>query len=285
MISTGNKVEVLISSTKKKGSNIRKGSTGYVATVGETHIVSNRIPIIVTPSKIVFIRYGYEGIKRCEAKVVLLVHPSNDSVIIKNKKAHLRRMVKQTLDVDPDTKKRIFTDTGVNNATAVIVRNSSISNNITNDKEEFLAWFRSISLSGELHKLLFCMPTDPANKTKQLLKETSLITLNECISKFAFMKKYVDNLFSEGVCSKKGIALATSLQEILQLKSMQTLHDKTNMVKGNPFSNNNILVLFWMLALNNIPFEDDKHGGSRYKRDSYTRIKTWVSVLNKIRNI
>lgn len=231
MIPVGSKIEVIASSTKGKGTKVRKGSLGYISTVGKVYCIGTKKSatgaMFIVPAKIVFTQFGYETKERNEVKFVSLVYPSTDPKEIKNKRAYLNKLTKLALDHAEEVK-QIFKTEGitVKKIPAIAVHTLNGTENVTRRKVDYSAWFRSIALSGILHEILYCNPNDPKLKTmnKLIVNDVNLLEkLRAGTNSRNDATALVDNLFIKG--KKEVNAFAVRMQEVLQLDKLHKLHE------------------------------------------------------------
>lgn len=230
MIPVGNKISVIASSTKSKGARIRKGSQGYISTIGEIsspglNSFNGGGAMYIVPAKIVFTRFGHERKLRNEVKFVALVFPSIDPEPIKRKKIYLNKLVKRALDYSEDIR-QIWQNEGIriNKVTAVAVSGLGCSENLTSNPTEFAAWLRSIAISGSLHKILLCNTTSPYRKTINSLTggdKKLLVDLHACVSKKARVESFTNSLFKGDRKELTGFILR--MQEVLKLEKLRSI--------------------------------------------------------------
>jgi len=289
MISIGNKIEVIASSTKGKGAKIRKGSLGYVSTTSTPSYIGGgggmfTGNLLVTPAKVIFTRFGHERKPRSEVKFVALIHPVINPKTIKNKKTYLERIVKQALDYTQEIKE-IFKREGIkiNKVNAIAVHTVNTTENVTISNNECSSWVRSIALSGILHNLLFIGPNDPSRRTLDRLvanNTQNLDWLHTCVSSKTGVKQYVDHLF-EG--DKKELKpFVFRMQELLQLNRLQEL--QTFKVFKPTLANGGVVYgMCWRLC--SMSLMDNVEKGitsSNHVRRAIEQTRGWFDAYNEI---
>lgn len=174
MIPIGTKVIVLASSTSAPGTKIRRGSLGYISSIGAT-LHFHQLNVFVTTAKIVFTRFGYEKKRRDESKFVGLIFPHR---MLNPKKSvniqkYINKLVHKSLDASAQIRE-MFKSEGVKtkNITNIIVHKTLIECNVSSNYNEFKSWTSSILCSGHFHKLFLAGKKGSLNKMRDnLLKD------------------------------------------------------------------------------------------------------------------
>lgn len=289
MIPVGNKVEVIASATKDKGARVRSGSLGYISTTSKVHCLGNNKTMYgamyVVPAKIVFTRFGHERKDRNEMKFVALVYPTTETKMVKNKKAYLTKLVKQALDYSAEIR-QIFKNEGinVNRVEPIVVHNVNTTSNIIASKNEFLAWLRSVALSGALHNLLFSPPMSAKTKTLNKLIDDShanLSWLRATVSSRQSAMGYVDYLFGKDRSYLK--AFVARVQEALQLEKLETI-DNLRRSANSPFRGGGVVFgVCWQLSQLGLEKRiNDYIPGSHMNRRVTKLAKDWSAVYTGI---
>ena len=289
MISVGNKIEIIVSSTRSKGTKIRKGSIGYISTVGKIYCIGTRKSthgdMFIVPAKVVITRFGNEAKERNEVKFVSLVYPTVDPKQIKNKRTYLTKLTKQALDYTKEIQD-IFKSEGISakNVPAVVVHTLNGTENIIKKKTEYQAWFRSIAISGILHNILYCPPMDARLKTLNKLINGDFNLLNnlrEGINSRNNTIALVDDLFAKG--KKEVNAFTIRMQEVLQLDKLHKLHEMRQNCVPYLQGGGNIFSMCWQLHVFGLKNDIKSIANRSHTHKHYNTLAlTWLNIYTDL---
>lgn len=246
MISVGNRVIVLTSSTSKKGANIRRGSIGYINSISATYCKLSK-GFISTPAVVTFVRFGYEKKRRIESKAVMLIHPYVSTHKIKNVAKALKSIILISNSLSKTNnimfENQQFGIKNVKKIPSVVVRNTMSNINLEKNDLEFKAWLYSIMTSNLMNKFNVVNADDPLTKLKNETF-TKIPGLLECLNKCRKYKmeaiKFADEMMSDKEHRRE---LILSLKRILCLENMMETDRHIKIISGeNHFISGNTII-------------------------------------------
>jgi len=279
MLFIGNKVKVIASAAKGRGAKVRTGSVGYVASISKLHYVpsSRNNSIYATHANIVFTRFGHEHKSRSEPKSVLLIYPAISAHKTKNKINYLEYLIDHVRDriqqISEIFKKE---PVAINKAIPMAVCSINSSTNLSEDRNELVAWLKSIVFSRQLQNILFASKETPENKTLNILTDSSKSkrrVIFEIIKGSRNIEAYATKLYNGDINNLYNFIY--KMQELLLLHKLKTLNHFEYKLTHDFVSNKNLLSIYWLYANNGIDFN------LKYKElhEQYcqylTRVKEW----------
>ena len=155
IIQAGTKVKVVLSSEIDKGAKLRKGSLGFVTTIGSEPVYTPNGEMLVVPVKLTVTRFGNEKKSRCEEQYAAVIYPNEapGDNMPRRWKNFIKRAVDSTAII-----KNIFEYNGVNirgRVPCVALLETTECADMCKDTNELTAWVTSLFRSGVFHELFF----------------------------------------------------------------------------------------------------------------------------------
>lgn len=279
MLFIGNKVKTIASAAKGRGAKVRTGSVGYVASISKLHYIpfSRNNSIYVTHANIVFTRFGYEHKSRNELKSVLLIYPAISTHKIENKISYLKYSVDHVRDriqqISEIFKKE---SVAINKAIPMAVCSINSSTNLSENRNELVAWLKSIVFSRQLQNILVASKEMPENKTLNILTDSSKSkrrVIFEIIKGSRNIEAYTTKLYNGDINNLCNFIY--KMQELLLLHKLKTLNHFEHELTHNLISNKNLLSIYWLYANNGIDFNLKYKELYKQYCQYLTRVKEW----------
>ncbi len=283
MFFTAQKIVVLASSTSKTGAKVRKGSLGYVSSLG-TPVRYLSIPAILTPAKVVFTRFGNEKRERNETKIIFLLHPSSVIKNLTNIQRSMNKKVKSALDMT-DKLKLILKNENlrISRPDIVVAAPSKVKISLVKNKIEFQAWVSSVIQSGLFHPIFALGKKNDEAKLKNiLLKNLPEVSTNfkRCLKHKGEIDKLTDNLYQD---EYKRIKLVEQFKKYLHLYMRNNIEDMAHQVNIRSLSVEVISQYFWLMVNNHIVIPEFEKTHRRFiLRNTHQIVMTWAQILDEL---
>jgi len=279
----GTKITIVASSAVKSGAKIRKGSIGYIASVGKSYKLTDSFPSVI-PARVIFTRYGNELKQRCEPKFIGIIIPTVSPDIIKNKQTYLDSLTKQAQDLSPNLNK-IFLEEGVKQKkiTTVVAVASNKSVDLMRDQNELTAWMTSILYSNMLHRVIYSNEKSPDGNLLKIL-QTDVPFAKSLIEKYmtdrSFFRKHVATFAEqEPIQCRQLISNIHTIRQLYMLKELSAIFGE----HAKPITPLTPLVWnCWRLMLTKTVGIKLHAPQNKNIIALYTMISTWWNICNKL---
>lgn len=266
MIFEGTKVCVVSSSESRNGNKIRRGSLGYLSSVGlQTHI-GRQEPLVIVPAQIIFTRFGFQNKDRSESKLVYLVFPLRWDDNAKNKLKLLDKFTSMAKGTKPNLNNMLYTLAGhrilthnvghnvkSNKIPAVVVK--AVDSNIMSSENEFKSWLKSVLSGSLITTLISSNKKSKVYKTYEILEKSNDYFKTHLLTKK--LKTFVDNAYNYDLERKSN--LVSSLQCVLNLYKNSMVNPSTKLIScfgPREAVTRRIYPLFWQMSQINNYFNE-----------------------------